>query len=670
MAKNIKEIGKELLGKSLNSFHKKTGLTQLEKNNEVQDSILNGILSQVDDAYIEKTEQSNVMHLDGSGDGAVVLDSIEGNTMVNLIQPNYSNMSLHNGNSKENDMVVLNGNGTWQRKLIGYNHILPIKPNTNYTVVVDIISNTLSNTSMILLNSFTSNLNKTLAQGTVGRQIFRGTTISELSTAQGKCFLIVEPTDSSTKGSMKIKVMIFEGHIDDDKIPSHIFGLQSSFEEQVEDDKYKIEILINNKNLFNKDTVEKDKALAWASGMHFIEEYSNTSDFIRVNKGIYSLTNPNSTIQICAYDSNKNALGFFIDETTLIPLGNNGSGYLKKIQIKDDNIKYIRLGIRRVDSSTSVDLNKVQFEISETLTTVTPHKSNKIKLLINEPLRAIGDIKDRLCVKDGMLVVERRCGFKELGKAIYNEGFGYLNRLSDDYYRFQAESNKYLPNINTNGYTRNNINNFPIPHFPNYEALSEGYYIDNSIVFRVHKDRIGGTGISDFRRWAKDKDLKIVYPLKNAYYEEVLNEYGEPILFEGYENGTLYIDSTIVPTTTVRYTPKMESFKTVKEVKSNNSLLSNDINESIIPYMMEVDMLIMEKEMSLFSSLNKNIRKMEVLDMTSMQKRTGEMLTRLIKGKTLTKEEAQTRVTVYLNAGKITDEQAKELNFLIDEIYA
>ena len=56
--------------------------------------------------------------------------------------------------------------------------------------------------------------------------------------------------------------------------------------------------------------------------------------------------------------------------------------------------------------------------------------------------------------------------------------------------------------------------------------------------------------------------------------------------------------------------------------------------------------------------------------MTSMQKRTGEMLTRLIKGKTLTKEEAQTRVTVYLNADKITDAQAKELNFLIDEIYA
>ena len=56
--------------------------------------------------------------------------------------------------------------------------------------------------------------------------------------------------------------------------------------------------------------------------------------------------------------------------------------------------------------------------------------------------------------------------------------------------------------------------------------------------------------------------------------------------------------------------------------------------------------------------------------MTSMQKRTQDMLERLIKGKTLTEQECKTRVAVYLNAGKITDAQAEELNFLIDEIYA
>ena len=128
MAKNIKEIGKELLGKSLNSFHRKTGLTQLEKNNEMQDGILDGILSQVDDVYIEKTEQSNVLHLDGSGDGVVILDSIEGNTMVNLVQ----------GYGKGSTVSYTSNNKIFTSNLVTdrchiYSNL--VKPNTKYTLL-------------------------------------------------------------------------------------------------------------------------------------------------------------------------------------------------------------------------------------------------------------------------------------------------------------------------------------------------------------------------------------------------------------------------------------------------------------------------------------------------------------------------------------------------------
>ena len=173
--------------------------------------------------------------------------------------------------------------------------------------------------------------------------------------------------------------------------------------------------------------------------------------------------------------------------------------------------------------------------------------------------------------------------------------------------------------------------------------------------------------IEGCKQWFKNNKTVVVYELEEPIYEEVLNEYGEPILLEGYENGTLYIDSTIIPTTTVRYTPKMESLNTLKEVYNNNVMLTSDVNDNIIPYMMEVDLMIMEKEMALPSQINN--RKVEVLDMTSMQKRTQEMLERLIKGKTLTEQECKTRVTIYLNAGKITDEQEEELMLLISEIY-
>ena len=633
MTKNIKEIGKELLGKSLNSFHRKTGLTQLEENNKMQDGILDGILSQVDNAYIEKTEQSNVIHLDGSGDGVVVLDSIEGNTMVNLIKPNYSNMSLHSGNSKENNMVVLNGNGTWQRKLIGYNHVLPIKPDTNYTVVVDIISNTLSSTSMILLNSFTGNLSKTLTSGTVGKQIFRGTTISELSMAQGRYFLVVEPTDSSTEGSMKVKVMIFEGHIDDDKIPPHIFGLQSSFEENKEEDKYKIEILSRIRNIIN------------------------------------DIGNPHNIKTIYSFD------GVKLDQVKpYLKYFNEVSGYnicdnLYDYYYTDNGVNiWVNLGTMDKDKALKTLNNRIAEGLG---------KSNKIKLLLNEPLRGLeGNIKDKLLIKDNKLVIERNCNIYKLNS---KDIVGYWLPSDDTktvrfgIYWGSKNDNKFNLDASFNFRSICNI----LPYNTMWSKDEAGFYCDGwnsssddalrQIVFRLDKNIVGST-LNSLKDWIDNNEVIIVYKTLKPIYEEVLNEYGEPILLEGYENGTLYIDSAIVPTTTVRYTPKMESFKTLNEVSDNNTILTNDINDNIIPYMMDVDLMIMEKEMASLSQIN--IRKMEVLDMTSMQKRTQDMLERLIKGKSLKEQECKTRVTTYLNAGKITDSQAEELMLLIDEVYA
>ena len=96
MTKNIKDISKELLGKGLNSFHRKTGLPQVEKNDLMQDGILDGILSQTDDGYLEKTEQSSVIHLENSGDGIVVLGDIEGQTLVNYCENGNLEVTTNN----------------------------------------------------------------------------------------------------------------------------------------------------------------------------------------------------------------------------------------------------------------------------------------------------------------------------------------------------------------------------------------------------------------------------------------------------------------------------------------------------------------------------------------------------------------------------------------------
>ena len=538
MSKNIKEIGKELLGKSLNSFHRKTGLTQLEENNKMQDGILNGILSQVDDAYIEKTEQSNVIHLDGSGDGVVVLDSIEGNTMVNYIcMDEYYRKD--SSITVEKNKIMMGTNADAIAKKIDFD--VPIKDNSNYTIIFTLENADSNNGIRIgLCNKEGSTWTSSL------KDVYdNGIHILKINSNLNSKYLRIHTrgmNNNITTQSVNVCNLFFiEGHniTSSVEIPPYFEGLQSSFEEKVNDDgKYEVEILSRNE-----------------------------------------------------------------DET----------------------------------------------------------KSNKIKVLLNEPLRAIGDYKDRLLYKDNKLVIQRNVGIKKGNKSLCtnqnNHSFSIV--LSD------GVAKSVWNRIENRAFVK--INNVIIPEYSTFPEVSNQ---ETLVGFYQNHTEDANLSISNgaIKPLSDDAIIEVIYQLKEPTYEEVLNEYGEPIILEGYENGTLYIDSTIVPTTTVKYTPKMESFNTLKEVYNNNVMLTNDVNDNIIPYMMEVDLMIMEKEMALPSQIN--IRKMEVLDMTSMQKRTQDMLERLIKGKSLTEQECKTRITTYLNAGKITDEQAEELMLLIDEVYA
>ena len=100
----------------------------------------------------------------------------------------------------------------------------------------------------------------------------------------------------------------------------------------------------------------------------------------------------------------------------------------------------------------------------------------------------------------------------------------------------------------------------------------------------------------------------------------------------------------------------------------------DDVVEEVKSKLNELDIKLIELDGKLSEVDDKLIEVDDKLNesdvkLTEVNTRANE-LTRLIKGKTLTKEEAQTRVAVYLNAAKITDEQAEELMLLIDEVYA
>ena len=635
MTKNIKEIGKELLGKSLNSYHRRTGLTQLEKNNEMQDGILDGILSQVDDAYIEKTEQSNVIHLDGSGDGVVVVDGIEGNTMVNLVKMTSSYIAtvetLQHANIKLNQ--PLKANTVYTR----FYHVKTLQKGDviEYPTMYDMVQGTTNKQYSKYLNSLGWHTSK----------------FTNLYDGHGYQIIVDAYWRRNNTNDCKLEIdnfFILEGDWTDKPIPTHFEGLQSSFEEKVnENGKYEIEILSNNKNLVFEPLVNGDI-------------YNENGQMITYNNTIwrtnYIKVKPNTTY-IVSYDiaPNWRAIFFYDKNKKFISNFDKSSTFTTPT-----NCYYI--GFKAPFNTGNV---KLQIEKGTQITSYTPHKSNKIKLLINEPLKAVYGKKDRLCIKEGKLTIERNTKQINLTKDLSIVTW----KRNDNFYSFGIE----ISDINKLRFDKVCLSDvFPSltgADIDSYVGEGVGYW-DNAVqmCINISSSKLTEYSVSAFKNWLQNNPTKVVYQLEEPIYEEVLNEYGEPIILEGYENGTIYIDSTIVPTTTVRYTPKMESFKTLKEVENSNIMLTNDVNDNIIPYMMDVDLMIMEKETALMSQ--KNIRTIGVKDMTSMQKRTQYMLTRLIKGKTLTEEECKTRVVIYLNAGKITDAQAEELMLLIDEIYA
>lgn len=673
MSRNIKEIGKELLGKSLNSFHRKTGLTQLEKNNEMQDGILDGILSQVDDAYIEKTEQSNVIHLDGSGDEVVILDGIEGNTMVNLC-----------GRMNSGDTQWILNNGWWELNKEGVLFLdfeVTVKPSTLYTVIMN---TKLDNSGGIVFGFRKDNLgwnSDAYSTELNGVNKFKFTTSSE-ETNRFTLHRGITVGETTTIGVKDI--MILEGDWTNREIPASYFeGLQSSFEEKVNDEgKYEIEILSNNKNLFDVPNIIKEqmtftgvsnsKLIAFAkvrkNATYKVSGLYTKSISQLGHGGIYiGLFNnkPNSTD---TWYNTQNSTYVYRSESERVPLN-------ATIQTGSHNYIGIYVGIATGSSYNHIaTVTDLQLEESSTSTEYIPHKHNKIKLLINEPLRSGVTKKDNLCVIDNKLYIERNT--KQLifdGSRNWIIASGHENichaRLP------QSVVGKDIDLTAQNSKIKGYCDKLSLREHGIWNQDIEGIHTNNSpnfdnraLFINIKRATVGGNTSEILKTYLSNNPIKLVIETYEPVYEEVVNEYGEPILLEGYENGTLYIDSTIVPTTTVRYTPKMESFKTLNEVSDNNIMLTNDVNDNIIPYMMDVDLMIMEKEMALPSKAN--IRRIGAKDMTSMQKRTQDMLERLIKGKTLTEQECKTRVAVYLNAGKITDAQAEELNFLIDEIYA
>ncbi|MBP3906674.1 MAG: hypothetical protein J6D12_06085, partial [Peptostreptococcaceae bacterium] len=219
------------------------------------------------------------------------------------------------------------------------------------------------------------------------------------------------------------------------------------------------------------------------------------------------------------------------------------------------------------------------YKIEITSTNTDNTLSNKIQLSSIEPLRGVGDVKDRFVFKDGKLMIERSCSIRE-----YQEGdYELSNVLTDE--------------VNT------------------------------------------------------------VYILDIKIYEEIPFEL-QKIILEGYENGTLFFDTNIPPTVTTTYAGETPIVKATKLNKTEVLKNTDDINDNIVPYLMDMDFRVVCLQLE---------GGIENVSMARLFGGTFEMLRRDIQSKRYSKEEYKYRLDAYLSANKITEDEYEKLGDMLNE---
>lgn len=238
-------------------------LNSVEYISKRQDVVLGGLLNESGDKRLAITGEGNHLKLEHSKDGVIEVNSVIGNTLVNLSGTPYLATTSNHGVTSDNDYIRLTANGTYRN--IFFENIA-YKPSTEYTIIIFIRKNTVNanysvydnaNTDSVFYGSYYN-----ITPGTTGVFITKQTTRADISSCTYGIRSFIGP--NATEGEIEVKFVVLEGDYTNKPIPNEYFeGMKSTFEnclvtqemidaglEKAENlGKYKAELKVVGKNL-------------------------------------------------------------------------------------------------------------------------------------------------------------------------------------------------------------------------------------------------------------------------------------------------------------------------------------------------------------------------------------------------------------------------------------
>ncbi|HJG95891.1 MAG TPA: hypothetical protein K8V90_02160 [Romboutsia timonensis] len=338
-----------------------------------------------------------------------------------------------------------------------------------------------------------------------------------------------------------------------------------------EDEDNKLIILSNNKNLLRKELIEKR---TWMDINGVIQQNNDNyvTKFIRVEKNSIYKNNANFTFY-WLYDENKEFIGFQRGEIVTTNL----ASYVKfgKSWSFSSNGEY--------DFSNSI-ICKVNH--MNDVVEYIPHESHKTEILLDEPLRNLSNrvydeiVGNKLIRRVGRVVLN--------GTEVYGEYADVNNRLKNVIGYFTQIEDIQFKNSEKNIL----CNVMPTSAYDEKDTI--GCKLGGSPHLHIYLSRELINSKEDFIDYIKLNPIEVLYELAEPIIEELPNG----ITLQGYDDTTMYIENSIAPTVQYGYNaliPYKQELLNQKEEVETNTL---DIEQNIIPYLMDMEfnLMLMEDE--------------------------------------------------------------------------
>ena len=357
--------------------------------------------SNVKDDYItptieDKVDQGSVISLPEVSEGLIHIDEIEGNTLVNYCTDGAKELTLNGDIDVEGNFVTVTegaDNGLVDVTLEGntlvnlvdayyYNTNIYVrvcsfkegmlKPSTKYSAI---ITNPSDENLCVYWNEYVFEY-AYISIPAHTTKVFTTTTKSEMEIDENRT--LFKNAEEHTQ-TIQFKAMLLEGDWTNKEIPQYFEGMKSVGQD--DENGHKVEISSRNKNLFDGETELGVYNFTDGVTVEDNTNYARTVNYINV-KSIDKITiSSNQTtygFRVYLYDTDKKHI-----ENTLV--------------YSNNSLDVSEAGYIRMVYNNTIDKSTIQIEEGSTVTDCIPHSSNKKEILLNEPLRGLPNgVKDQI----------------------------------------------------------------------------------------------------------------------------------------------------------------------------------------------------------------------------------------------------------------------------------